>query len=107
MGIMGICCGGASKNTTNAKGAEPVKLAKKNKMESTPGQTKTASKSELKVWGDYFSSESRIIITALDFAGIDYTFEPVSKIEGDNKNTGFLKANPTGQVPCLRHNGVL
>ena len=53
-------------------------------------------------------AETRIITTALDYVGVEYTYEEVSVANGENKEQKWLNSvNPAGQVPCIRHNDVL
>lgn len=49
----------------------------------------------LVVYGDFFSPDSRTIKAILDIAGIQYKFEVVDHLKGDNKKEEYMKINPT------------
>ena len=81
---MGVCCGGAKDGKVKYdKAALPIK---KGPAAATTGgvdkKNKTVSPAvkSVKIFGDYFSSEMRAILTALDYADIKYDFEHVDSL---------------------------
>ena len=44
----------------------------------------------LMVWGDYFSSETRVILAALEITHTPYKFELVDQFNKDQENQKYL-----------------
>jgi glutaredoxin len=80
-----LCASGAKIPVTNL---EPLKR-------------KSPAKEELRVWGDYFSSDTRTIIAILDYCGINYQFKEVDTFLGEHKEEEYMKVNPTCQIPTI------
>ena len=55
----------------------------------------------LVVYGDYFSTESRVILTVLEISGIKYKFELIDQFNKQQQNPKYLEVNPTGQIPTI------
>ena len=61
----------------------------------------------MKVWGDYFSSETRTILAILDYCGIMYQFNEVDTFLGEHKEDEYMKVNPTSQIPTIEDGNCL
>ena len=48
------------------------------------------SKNQLTVWGDYFNSDTRTILSILHIAGIPHAIEEVDQFRGDHKKESYL-----------------
>lgn len=85
---MGIC----SEGQTNPEGAGPAtanvaeKLTKPKKM---------------KLYGNYFNSDTRTIMTLLKISGIEHEYEDVDIFLGKHKDIEFLAKNPCGTIPMV------
>lgn len=55
----------------------------------------------LQVWGDYFSSETRVILSILDLTKTTYKFEHIDQFNKEQVNSKYLAINPTGQIPTV------
>ena len=60
-----------------------------------PGQ------SILTVWGDFFSSETRTIMTMIRMADLKHEFHEIDQFKGDHKTEDYLKLNPIGTLPTV------
>ena len=60
------------------------------------------------VYGDRADSGTRTILNILDFSGINYKFESISKWEDEDKGRrdAFKAIHPEEFVPLLSHGGV-
>ena len=58
-------------------------------------------KMPLKVYGNYFNSDTRTILTLLDISGITYEFEEVDIFKGEPHEPEYLEKNPLGSIPML------
>jgi len=54
------------------------------------------------IWGDYFQSETRIILGCLELCGVKYKFNEINTFLGEHKSDSYLDINPTGQVPTIQ-----
>ena len=55
------------------------------------------------VWGDYFQSDTRMILAVLDYCGdTNYEFHSVNSLESKEEEEEYLKINPTGKIPTLK-----
>lgn len=62
----------------------------------------------MKIFGDYFSSEMRAILTALDYAEISYDFEHIDSLRQEQYTNKELKAiNPACMLPTMQHGDVV
>ena len=84
------CCGAANKNE-----AEPTVA-----MQSLKNGSKT-NQADIKIWGDYFQSETRTICAALDFCGVHYNFDEINTLIGEHREESYLEINPVGNVPTI------
>ena len=75
---MGFCCGGASKTTLQEPRIPSIKKA--------PSGASAKLDNQLIVYGDYFQSETRTIITVLEYTNCKYSFNPVDVFQGENEN---------------------
>ena len=96
---MGFCCGGASKTTLQEPRIPPIK--------KIPSGASAKLDNQLIVYGDYFQSETRTIITVLEYTKCKYSFNPIDVFQGENENEEFLKINPLGQVPMIKDKDTL
>lgn len=62
-------CSGSKENTLERPGAPAQKLT---------------------IWGDYFNSDTRTILSILNIAGIPFNLEEVDYFRGDNKKDSYL-----------------
>jgi hypothetical protein len=46
--------------------------------------------SKLTVWGDYFNSDTRTILSILLVAGIPHVLEEVDQFKGDHKKESYI-----------------
>ena len=56
---------------------------------------------KLTVWGDYFNSDTRTILSIINIAGVPYSLEEVDQFKGDHKKDSYLAINPSGQIPMI------
>jgi hypothetical protein len=63
------CCGGAPKTTLQEPRIPPIK--------KPISGASMKSDDQLIIYGDYFQSETRTIITVLEFANCKYSFKPI------------------------------
>ena len=101
---MGACCGGAKSGGKQKYDKDLKPIARKGPASSTAGGSSPSPAQEVKIFGDYFSSEMRAILTALDYAEVKYNFEHVDKLREENLAHKELKSiNPTCQLPTMQH----
>ena len=87
---MGICSEGQT--GPDSSGAAPgtmdvaVKLTKPKKM---------------KLYGNYFNSDTRTIMTLLKISGVEHDFIEVDIFTGQHKEINFLAKNPCGGIPVI------
>jgi len=55
----------------------------------------------LTIWGDYFNSDTRTILSVLYIAGVPYQLEEIDMFKGDHKKDSYLAINPSGQIPMI------
>ena len=55
----------------------------------------------LQIWGDYFSSETRVILSVLEITKTTFKFEHVDTFAKDANYQKYLQINPTGQIPTI------
>ena len=65
----------------------------------------TSSKPTL--FGFPLSQPTRSVLLLLKENKIEYDFVLVDALKGENRKQDFLKINPAGLVPCIRHNDFL
>lgn len=56
---------------------------------------------KLVIFGDYFSPETRTIITMLKAAGVPHEVQLVDQFKGEHKKDAYLQINPTGSIPTI------
>ena len=56
---------------------------------------------KIQVFGDYFSSDTRAVLIACKYAGVDYDFKLINTLKQENLEVDFKRINPTGQIPML------
>jgi len=61
---------------------------------------------KLKIFGDYFSADTRAAIVLCEMAGTAYDLEIVQQLKGENLMEPFAKINPTGAIPMLVWEGT-
>lgn len=86
---MGAVCGGGDKaDDTNPSQGAPVaqKVTKPKKMV---------------VYGDYFNSDTRTVVTLLSLGDISYELKTVDMLQGKHKELEYLNVNPVGSVPLI------
>ncbi|MEH6345603.1 MAG: glutathione S-transferase family protein [Bermanella sp.] len=64
------------------------------------GQLKKAS---ITLYGSIHSVHSQRIVALLDQLNIKYQYEEINLQKNQHKTAGFLRVNPHGQVPVLKH----
>ncbi|KAF4403662.1 hypothetical protein G4B88_002515 [Cannabis sativa] len=70
--------------------------------EGSPGATATGDdQPKLKLYSYWRSSCSFRVRIALNLKGLDYDYEAVNLVKGEQRNPEFLKLNPIGYVPVL------
>src|SRR5437868_2018667 len=55
----------------------------------------------LTVWGDYFSPETRTILTMLTLGQVKHEFQAVDQFKGEHRKDQYLAINPTGSLPTI------
>jgi len=55
----------------------------------------------MKLYGYWRSSATYRVRIVLALKGIDYDYEPVNLLKGEQKNSAYLSKNPNGLVPTL------
>ncbi len=55
------------------------------------------------IYGSALSHHSQRIVILVKFLGLTYTFHEIDLTSGENKKHKFLKLNPLGEVPVLKH----
>lgn len=53
------------------------------------------------VYGDYFSPETRTLMTMIEMGQVPHNFHAVDQFKGDHKREEYLKLNPTGSMPTI------
>ena len=56
----------------------------------------------MKLFGYWRSSATYRVRIALHLKGLDFDYEPVNLLKGEQQSEGFLKRNPQGLVPALQ-----
>ena len=56
----------------------------------------------MKLFGYWRSSATYRVRIALHLKGLDFDYEPVNLLKGEQHSEGFLKRNPQGLVPALQ-----
>jgi glutathione S-transferase len=51
---------------------------------------------KLMIWGDFFNSDTRTLMSVLDLAGVPYVLQEVDTFKEDNKKPDYLIVNPSG-----------
>ena len=59
---------------------------------------------KMKVYGDYFSSDTRAILAILKHANVDYDFNLINTLTGENTQAEYTAISPNGHIPVLVHN---
>lgn len=65
------------------------------------GGSSANKNAELKIWGDYFQTETRTICAALDFCGVHYNLVEINTLIGEHREESYLEINPVGNVPTI------
>ena len=55
----------------------------------------------LTLYADYFSPETRTMLTIIHLGRINFEFHEVDTFKGEHKAKDFLLINPTGLVPTI------
>ena len=56
---------------------------------------------EFTVYGDYFDSDTRTILTLLNLVEQKHKFQEVDQFQGHQTKADFLSVNPIGTVPVM------
>ena len=56
---------------------------------------------KIKIWGDYFSSDTRTLLAILETSGVQYDFQLISMLNEEHKQQSYLTINPSGQIPLV------
>lgn len=59
-------------------------------------------KSIITLWGDFFSPETRTIMSILNFGKVKYQLNIVDQFKNEHKTDTYLNLNPNGSVPFLK-----
>ena len=59
----------------------------------------------LTVYGDFFNSDTRTILSLLYIAGVPHQFQEVDTFKGDHKKEPYIAINPTSQIPLIQEGG--
>jgi len=57
--------------------------------------------SKLKVYGDYFSADTRAILAVCNYAGVEHEFIEIDTLTKKNLEPEYKEINPTGQIPMI------
>lgn len=55
----------------------------------------------LTVYGDFFSTETRTLMTIIKMGDVKHEFTEMDQFKGDHKKEQYLKLNPTGSLPTI------
>ncbi len=67
----------------------------------------STNSTKLTVYGFGLSQPTRSVLLLLQENKINYEFVLVDALKGDTRKPDFLKVNPQGLVPCIRHDDFL
>lgn len=86
---MGIC----SEGETNPEGLGPAP--------NTNVAEKLTKPRKMKLYGNYFNSDTRTVMTLIKISGIEHEFQEVDIFLGKHKDIDYLAKNPCGTIPML------
>lgn len=55
----------------------------------------------LTVYGDYFTGETRTLMTMIALGQVPHLFVAVDQFKADHRRDDYLKLNPTGSLPTI------
>ena len=68
-----------------------------------PSENIAPGSQKLKIWGDYFSQDTRALLAICDMASADIEFVQVDTLSKQNFEKPFIDMNPNGTIPMLTH----
>ena len=68
-----------------------------------PSENIAPSSHKLKIWGDYFSQDTRALLAVCEIANADVEFVQVDTLAKQNLTSPFIDMNPNGTIPMLTH----
>ncbi len=77
------------------------------RVSSIPRRFVSNTSSKLTLYGFPLSQPTRSVLLLLQENKIEYDFVLVDALKGETRKQEFLKINPAGLVPCVRHNDFL
>lgn len=73
-------CAGSKKGPESLARPDDIQLSRGAAIQGKP-----------KVWGDYFTSETRAVLAVLKLAKIDHDFQLVDTLKDEHKQESYLK----------------
>ena len=55
----------------------------------------------LTIHGSYLDTQTRALLTCLEYSGVPCHFESVMPSKNENMQPKYLRVNPTGDIPTL------
>lgn len=77
-------------------GSEPSPV-----MEQRPTNMTLGIKGGLTIYGDYFDSDTRTIVTLLNIVDQNFKFNEIDIFQGQQAKADFLSVNPLGTIPVV------
>ncbi|CDW86803.1 glutathione s-n-terminal domain protein [Stylonychia lemnae] len=76
----------------------------KNSMLERPSTRSTLPTHRLQIWGDFHSTDTRVILSILEYCQITYEFELVDILKDQQNKSKFRKLSPDGKIPLIKDN---
>ena len=68
-----------------------------------PSENMQPGSQKLKIWGDFFSQDTRSLLAICEIAGAEVDFMKVDTMTQQNFQAPFIDLNPNATIPMLTH----